>query len=167
MATTRQATFCPKCDVEITGLVGNECPHCHATIKPIKNEFFGSPDYIWHQREALLDECDSTRRGAKVKSSDVKKQAAVNEAFVKWLREMPPEDRIAVMRDAQLQLQHIMHARVSVDEVRQVTTIAKSIGKLAEALENVFRNGGTLHDGKVGQIPPFRDGTDGSDEATR
>lgn len=167
MATTRQATFCPKCNGETTGAKGTDCPHCHTPLARAGNPFFGSPDYIWHQREALLDECDSGRATAKTKATDAEKVKAVNEAFVRWLRDMPYEDRLASVRDAQLQLQHIMYARLDVNEIRQILVVAKSIGKLAEAYENVFRNGGTLYDGKVGQIPAFRDGSDGSDEATR
>lgn len=167
MATTRQATFCPKCNGETTGAAGNVCPHCKSPLRAEANPFFGSPDYLWHQREALLDSADASRSTAKTKATDRRKIDEINEAFVQWLRGSTFDDKLAAMRDAQLTLQHLLYCPLSVNEIRQLIVVAKSIGKLGEAYENVFRHGGTLYDGKVGHIPAFREGSDGSDEATR
>jgi hypothetical protein len=128
---------------------------------------FGSPDYLWSQRESLLDECDASRPTARTKATKQEMVSSINDNLLTWLRDMPYEDRIATMRDAQLSLQHLLFAKLSVEEIRQVVVVAKSVGRLAESIENYFKAGGTIYDRKVGQVPPFRDGIDGSDEATR
>lgn len=164
MATTREARFCPKCGGEITGITGTSCPVCGGIIKSAVNTFFGTPDYLWHQREALLDTVDPSRPTAKTKAPDPKKQEEINTAFTQWLRSSSYEDKLAAMRDAQLTLQHLIYCPISAPEMRNITTVAKSIGKLAESYEHMFRNGGVLYDGKVGHVPAFRDGADGDNE---
>ena len=167
MATASQAAFCPKCGHELPLARAEKCPTCSTPLTPPDNSFFGSPDYLWHQREMHLDGCDTTRVTAKTKVHDLKKIEEIELALTDWARRCPSEDKMAALRDAQLILSNIVHAPVSPDELRQITSLGTAIGKLAHAAEEFFRHGGQVYDRRIGKIQALPGDNDGSNEATR
>jgi len=152
MATISQAAFCPKCHKELLASDIGFCNSCNTPLAPPDNAYFGSPDYLWHQRDAHMSEVDSTHPGGKAKVTDEGKMQEITDAWFDWARRCPMEDKVAALRDAQLILQQALHAPIPARDLQQITTLGKAIGKLATAVEEYFRVGGGIHDRKIGRV---------------
>jgi len=167
MATASQTAFCPKCGAELQATKTDKCQVCNTPLAPPNNEYFGSPDYLWHQREMHLDNCDTSRPTALTKEHNLKKIEEMELALSSWARVCPIDDKIAALRDAHLILSNVVHAPVGVDDIRKLTTIGKAIGKLAQAVEDYFRSGGQIYDREIGRVQAWPDDNDGGNQATR
>lgn len=167
MATTSQTAFCPRCGSELPAAKTTICSVCNTPLTPPSNQFFGSPDYLWHQKEMHLDEMDSSRPTTKTKDIDIKKIEELELAFSDWARVCPMEDKVAALRDAQVIMSNALHAPMNVDDIRKLTTIGKAIGKISHTIEEYFRSGGQIHDRKIGRVQAWPEDDDGGNQATR
>jgi len=167
MATASQSAFCPRCGNELPAVRAAACGVCNTPLTPPKNNFFGSPDYIWYQREMHLDNLDTSRPTSKTKTHDLKKIEEMELALTDWVRMCPVEDKVAAMRDAQVILSNAVHAPLEVRDIQKLISIGKAIGKLSESLETYFRSGGQIYDRKIGRVQTWVENDGGGDQATR
>jgi hypothetical protein len=167
MATASQSAFCPKCGGELPVKRGPNCPHCHTLLSPPPNKYFGSPDYLWHQKGEHLDKVDSSRPDTKSRRMDLEAIEEIELAVTDWARDCPIEDKVAALRDAQLIMSNLVHSSLDARDLQKITIIGKAIGKLATTIDEFFRNGGQVYDRKVGRVHPWTEDDVGRNQATR
>lgn len=129
------------------------CPRCGGSLKTPQNDFYSTPNYLFFQRQRLLNKMEKD----KLLPGDyswMARFAEVENNFVTWSRECPENDRIAAMEDARHLLANIIYSSTSPDALKAIIKTAKHIGKLAESLESYFLNGGSRYDREVRPIRP-------------
>jgi len=149
MAKTNQIALCTQCRAELPLPLPKECPSCSHVIVPPENPYFGSPDYLAHQLDKYELELNPRYLDPEAKyptETDTRKLEDVRIQHVKWARDCPLEDKLAALMDARLILSQIVHSSTKTENLRQITTLGKSIGKIAESIEQFFRCGGAHHD---------------------
>lgn len=166
MAKTNQIALCTQCRAELPLPLPKECPSCAHVIVPPENPYFGSPDYLAHQLDKYESELNPRYIDPEAKDAteaDKKKLEGVRVQYIKWARDCPLEDKLAALMDARLLLSQVIHSSTKIDHLRQITTLGKSIGKIAESIEHYFRSGGSHHDTEARSIlGPAYDTGDGS-----
>ena len=161
--STYKLNLCRKCDADISSidLTKNvRCPNCNTKLEIAKNKFYKSPDYISRQKSSLLKELEL----GKLKPGDSKydsEHAEICNQLVKWARECPDEDKLMVMMDAEVVLRELMHSESSGTTMSAIVNSAKRLSKLANIIEQYFREGGSPYDREIRLISPqLRDDVD-------
>lgn len=144
---------CPDCK-SILENSPEECKVCGKSLKIATNKYFASPDYIYYQRHALVEDIqlDKIRPGD---SKFEEKLLDIQNSLDAWARECPVEDRLAALYDAYLYLAHVVFATGTTKEnMRQMISVAKKIGDLGNSIEQYLRYGGTVYDRKIRSLRP-------------
>lgn len=158
MVNIKPVSLCPNrdCGAELPYPVPDTCPACNYHIKPAKNPYFATPDFLTFQMDDYRQSYDEDSRGADAKPlspSDKKKFEDIKKQLVVWARECPTEDKLAALSDAHLIMRHALYAVMDGDALKSLIDIGKQIGKMAEAADNFIRSGGALYEPETRPVP--------------
>lgn len=159
MAKVIPLISCPSCQEELPAADLSQCPYCMRKLTKEKSPTFGfaAPDYLFFQQKEIIKNKPQRKRDGSHSASEAEQdfQVTVAKELHAWVRTATPEDRIAALFDALLVMQNILHCDATADQLRSIVPMAKSIGKLAENIENYFRSGGMSRDYReAGSIRP-------------
>ena len=157
--SANELKLCRSCGEDISSLEGTpeRCPYCTAKLKIATSKFYGSPDYLCHQRNSLLEDLKLSKLYPGDSKHD-RQAAEIQNEMVRWARACPDEDKIAAMMDAEIILKELLHSDASGATMSNIVRCAKNLSKLADVLENYFKQGGSPHDREIRHVlPEFRD----------
>lgn len=168
MANVNAIALCPKCRSVINHPLPERCPSCQYKFGEISNAHFASPDYLTYQKQDLLNELLATAKEG-VLSPDAKtKQSQIEVDHRRWGKEASMADRLAAMEDAYHLLSWVMHADMVpvsfIQELKQLTAIAKRVGALAQAIESFYQAGGQRNVTEARPVRPLPGSDDWSQE---
>ena len=151
---------CPNCHVNLTAdpdssvtLDKDICWNCGRKLKNPHNKHFECPDYLYHQKNSLIEELGMS----KLKPGDLEYDKALEEIqknLVLWTRECTTEDRLAPLFDSIYMLENLIYTITTPEDIKSVISLAKNIGTLGNALEQYFKAGGSYYDRKVRRVRP-------------
>lgn len=162
MATTGKAEaatikFCFYCKKELDRDY-KSCPHCGVFLATPANPYFTSPDYVYYQKQDVLEQNPK-------KKDDPDFMKGLDKAMTDWGVQAPLEDRLGALYDSMLYMSTCLHAPIPTEIVKKMTAVGKQIGRLAESVENYFKNGGEPYDREIGRVPTDTGDDFRSDEA--
>ncbi len=151
---------CPHCQTDLTPdprsdliIDKDSCWNCGRKLKNPANKHFECPDYLFHQKNSLIEELE---RG-KLKPGDTRYEEKIQEIqkdLVTWVRECTTEDKIAPLYDSVVILENLLFTTTPAADLKAVISMAKKVGMLANALEQYFKAGGASYDRKTRPIRP-------------
>jgi hypothetical protein len=147
MVNVKQASFCPNCHVEVEASVVSSCPTCGKILKALPSKHFELPYYFSLQLKDLQDKFDTSLRDPEAKqptAAETKEFEEAKKGFKAWIRSMPTEERLGALRDAHLVMLNLVQSRIDEQDLVQILAIAESIGKVADSVKLLLKNGGAL-----------------------
>ena len=141
--------ICPYCEYTSTKGFEQICPACGRILTGPKDSVFESPNYLYKQKKNLLKVAKNDKLNPEkfsIFSSDLISKLHM------WSRLCTTEDKMAVLFDAALVLENIIHSQTPVTDLRTIIQIAKKIGALGNVIEEYFKAGGSPHDREVRQL---------------
>lgn len=173
MVKVQSPQICPHCgadqlDLDETGVINplgkDTCYACFKTIKKPTNQYFESPDYIYHQKNTLIQDLiknksnpDSDKYNEKVQEFEIAQST--------WFRTCLHEDRVAAMNDAKDVIAELIYSVASKEEASRIIAMAEKIGKYATALKEINKLGVPLYERKVRPVRPLIGDDDWSEAA--
>jgi len=171
MVTISIPQYCPYCeeplfkDVDgmsvprITASL-NRCPNCHKIVKNPNNKYFEKPKYIFHQKISLIENLKRDKLNPDSDdyldhTDEIDKHEAV------WYRTCLHEDRVAAFSDALGIIQHLVYSKSLGGEIKQILALAKRIGSVADAIDELHKSGVALYDGEIKSLRPIAGDSDG------
>lgn len=151
MANANALAVCPRCGVELPGPTPPVCPNkvCRHIFKVPTNKHFKDPDYLDRQMRRWRDSFARRETGFRP-PDEVSEEYLILSSYSQWAEDAPMASRLAAFRDAFHLLRHVVHSDMSeadfIKELRELTSLGKTIGKLSESLENYFKCGGSSSD---------------------
>lgn len=167
MVNVKRAAFCPACHLELV-TTANACPDCGKILRPPESPYFELPYYLSLQIKDYTERLDEGLRDPDAKPLTIaqkKKFEAIKASFEPWVREIPVEERIGALRDAHLIMRNLVRMKTNSEELNEIMTLARSIGRIADGIDTFFKNGGTL-DPETRDVPPINRGVDRSATST-
>lgn len=167
MANVSAVKLCPYCQTEILTTDQGSPERCHSCQKVIKKpegNIFSSPDYIHRQEFTLLEKL----RGDKLNSDGetyIKEMENITVHKAKWYRESLHLDRVAAMCDALGVMQNLVYSKSNGEELKQVINLAKTIGMLANTIDNFYKAGAATYDREIRPIRTESFGDEGDNSA--
>ena len=164
-------SICHHCQADLTPdpvldpvTAAEHCWNCGRKLKNPFNKHFESPDYLYHQKNSLIEDLEE----GKLKPGDTKydlKMQEIQKDLISWTRECITVDKLAPLYDSVIIMENLIFTETPSQDLRAIIAVAKKIGTLANALEQYFKAGGSSYDRKVRSLRP--DSGDGSwDQAT-
>ena len=129
------------------------CWNCGRILVNPTNKYFESPDYIYTQRNNILE----FMKHSNPRPGDARYEERLNEIqkeLINWVRGCKTEDKMAALFDATIILENLLFTETPIQDLRAMVAMGKKIGTLANALEQYFKAGGTSYDRKAGPIRP-------------
>jgi hypothetical protein len=153
MTSVKPALFCPSCQFELPGPV-NDCPKCGKVLRAATNEFFEVPYYLASQMKDYAAEVENRLSSSKPLSpAETERFDRIKKEYELWAREVPAEEKIAALVDAQLVLRHVIHSKIDPEHLEEIIGRGIAIGKLAETMKAYFKCGGSLREPETRFVP--------------
>jgi hypothetical protein len=165
MATSSQIVICPHCNSELPRKDLPACPYCKVQILQPRSNLYGAPDYLWLQKLRLEDEAMKRLVKDSINKPTAQERKELEKAMGVFARNSLPEDRLAALQDARIYLSSVLFTKTPIGHLQAMTALAKEIGKLGQAIEDYFKNGGEPYDREVGHVQARPEDSVGSDEA--
>jgi hypothetical protein len=141
--------ICPYCEYTSTKGFEQICPACGRILRGPKDSIFESPNYLYKQKKNLLKVAENDKLNPEKFSLF---NLDLTSKLHMWSRQCTTEDKMAVLFDAALVLENIIHSQTPVTDLRTIIQIAKKIGTLGNVIEEYFKAGGSPYDREVRQL---------------
>jgi len=154
--TIESLHICPHCQSDLTADPSarkGSCWNCGRILVNPTNKYFESPDYIYNQKNSLLEVLDQSN----LKPGDTKYDEKIQEIqkeLTGWVRGCTTEDKLASLFDSIIIMENLLFTSTPSQDMKAVIAMAKKIGTIANALEQYFKAGGSSYDRKVGSVRP-------------
>lgn len=140
MTKSQSVKVCPSCDYVLTPKDTERCPSCGVRLIKPTSEIITQPSYISAQVAKLNKAVTGTSASKANQEKEIRSESA------RFYSQMGNQEKIYAMDDALQILRHAISSKESTDTLRKLTRYGKSIGKLAQAIEEFSKSGGVINE---------------------
>ncbi|NDC22647.1 MAG: hypothetical protein EBZ49_00730 [Proteobacteria bacterium] len=140
MAKVKSVDFCSQCGQELS--TSYPCSACGYNPAKVLKDLFEECYYITLQAKDIEAAAHKELKNDRAKEELIAK----NKINIKnWFRLCPDELKVAAVSDALLVVQNLLVSNTKPNAIKQITSLARSIGDLAKIVDDYIKSGGDIN----------------------